>query len=135
MNNKVDLDFLYISNALKRLKFPSIDLIIGIAEGGVVPASLIAHQLNLPMHIIRINYRDADNTPQRKMPELLQLPPKLPARSNILLVDDVSVSGQTLSLAKGFFEGNNVTTLTLKGAADIVLFPQITDCVNWPWKS
>lgn len=27
----------------------------------------------------------------------------------------------------------HVTTLTLKGQAEIVFFPEVHSCVNWPW--
>jgi hypothetical protein len=31
-------------------------------------------------------------------------------------------------------QGFNVKTLSMKGKADFVLFPEIKDCVQWPWK-
>jgi hypoxanthine phosphoribosyltransferase len=58
----------------------------------------------------------------------------MPKGARILLVDDVSVSGQTLALARSLLKGYEVITFTLKGKADFVLFPEITACVNWPWK-
>lgn len=61
--------------------------------------------------------------------------PELHDRKRILLVDDVSVSGKTLQTAKELLSGHIVTTFTLKGKADLVLFPEIGDCVKWPWKS
>ena len=30
--------------------------------------------------------------------------------------------------------GINVKTLDMKGKADYVLFPEIKECVKWPWK-
>ena len=54
--------------------------------------------------------------------------------SHILLVDDVSVSGVTLSLALSLLKDFEVFTFVLKGQADYVLFPEIKECVNWPWK-
>jgi hypoxanthine phosphoribosyltransferase len=51
-----------------------------------------------------------------------------------LVVDDVSVSGKTLEKARQLLAGNEVKTLTLKGNADYVIFPEIRDCVKWPWK-
>ena len=135
MNDKVSLDFETISKALKRIQLPSVDFVVGIAEGGTIPAALLAHQLELPLRLLRINYRAPDNSPQRPAPALLVDVPLLPDGASILLVDDVSVSGQTLALARGLLAQHEVVTFTLKGRADIVLFPEIATCVNWPWKA
>jgi adenine/guanine phosphoribosyltransferase-like PRPP-binding protein len=131
---KVSLDFETISRALQALILPPVDMVVGIAEGGTVPAALLAHQLGLPLRLLRINYRAADNSPQRPAPSLLMEAPAIPPGARILLVDDVSVSGQTLALARDLLPGCLVTTLTLKGRADFVLFPHISACVIWPWK-
>lgn len=128
------LDFETISQALWQLSAPQTDCVVGIASGGIVPASLIAHQLRLPLYLLAINFRAQDNTPQRPAPELLQELPPIPQGARILLVDDVSVTGKTLHFAKSLLVGHPVTTLTLKGCADIVLFPEIAGCVHWPWK-
>lgn len=136
MSDKVSLDFETISRALKNFHLPPIDCIVGIAEGGIVPSALLAHQLGLPLHLLWINYRAPDNSPRRPAPELLVDDiPLLPDGARILLVDDVSVSGRTLSLARELLRKNEVITFTLKGQADFVLFPEITSCVNWPWKA
>ena len=134
MNTKVNLDFTTISKALKSFELPHVDQVVGIATGGILPAALLAHQLGLPMSLRYINYRAADNTPQRPEPQLLQEVPSLPDEAVILLVDDVSVSGQTMALARNMLKHHKVVTFALKGKADLVLFPDIQDCVNWPWK-
>jgi len=133
MNAKVDLDFASISQALKRLDLPHVDQVVGIATGGILPAALLAHQLGLPLTLLYINYRAPDNSPQRSEPELLKKAPYLPEGAVILLVDDVSVSGQTMALARSRLKDHEVVTFALKGKADYVLFPDIQDCVNWPW--
>jgi adenine/guanine phosphoribosyltransferase-like PRPP-binding protein len=134
MNDKISLDFEIISRALKQISLPPVDCVVGIAEGGILPAALLAHQLNYPLRLVRINYRSLDNVPQRLAPTLLADLPTLPENARILLVDDVSVSGQTLALARDLLTGHEVITFTLKGEADFVLFPEIAACVNWPWK-
>ena len=134
MNDKISLDFETISHALRQISLPSVDCVVGIADGGIVPGSLLAHQLELPLHLLRINYRAPDNSPRHSVPTLLADLPTLPEHTRILLVDDVSVSGQTLTLARDLLQGHEVITLTLKGRADFVLFPEIEACVNWPWK-
>lgn len=134
MNNKIDLGFAQISAALHQVSIQDIDCIVGIAEGGILPASLLAHQLRLPLYLLKINYRAPDNSPQREAPALLGNIPELPPVTRLLLVDDVSVSGKTLELARKLLAPHKIVTFTLKGQADHVLFPEIKACVNWPWK-
>ena len=57
--------------ALKNARFPDCRLVVGIAEGGVVPAALIAAKLGCDLRIVKFNYRDAQNTPQHTAPLLL----------------------------------------------------------------
>ncbi len=133
-NDKITLDFTTISRALKAFPLPEVDHVVGIATGGIVPASLIAHQLNLPMSLIEINYRARDNSPRYPKPVLLSWQPLPVGGQRVLLVDEVSVTGKTMQFAKTFLTEHEVITFTLKGKADYVLFPEITSCVNWPWK-
>jgi uncharacterized protein len=126
------LDFDEIAARLAALELPDADLVVGIASGGTVPAGLVAYRLGVPLTLLRINYRAPDNTPQRPKPELLS-PTALPRGQRILLVDDVSVTGATLDLARELLVGNEVVTLVLKGRGDLVAFPDVATCVVWPW--
>lgn len=135
MATKVDLDFVTIAERLKQTLLPQVDWVVGIATGGVVPASLVAYQLELPLSLLTINYRSPDNTPRHKEPVLLHSPEISSDAKHILLVDDVSVTGQTLELARKLLNDRQITTLVLKGQADVVLFPEVAACVNWPWKA
>jgi len=134
MDDKISLDFTTISRVLKAFPFPDVDHIIGIATGGIVPASLIAHQFNLPLSLIEINYRARDNSPRYPRPVLLSWQPLPVGGLRILLVDEVSVTGKTMEFAKTFLMEHEVITFALKGKADYVLLPDIASCVNWPWK-
>ncbi len=130
----VDLSFIEIGDRINKLNIPNFDFVIGIATGGIVPASLIAYKLGVELKTIKINYRDEENHPRYENPKLLDDKSIKISGKKILIVDDVSVSGKTLESAKNIFHGNDITTLVLKGKADIVLFPEIASCVNWPWK-
>jgi hypoxanthine phosphoribosyltransferase len=130
----VDLSFVEIAERIKNISLPDFDFIAGIAEGGLVPASLLAYKLNIELITVKINYRDPENKPRYEEPKVFVYPPKEYKNNRILLVDDVSVTGKTINTAKELFAGNMVSTLTLKGKADFVLFPEIRECVNWPWK-
>ena len=131
----VPISFTEISNRLRALSLPDTDLVIGIGSGGIVAASLVAFHLGCELQIITLNYRDETNTPRYENPVILNIPPMPSLKDKrILLVDDVSVSGKTLQEALLHFQGLSVKTLVLKGKADYVLFPEIKDCVHWPWK-
>ena len=129
----VSIEFETIRTTLRDTKIPDTDLVIAIGSGGVVFASMIAYKLSAPMSVIWLNYRGVNNQPIRSSPELSE-PFSLPhGVKNIILVDDVIVTGNTLNAAKAFLKDTNITTVALKGHADIVLFPQIKSCVQWPW--
>ena len=134
VKKKVALDFLEIRTTLERLTLSEVDLVVGIATGGSVPASLVAYRFSLPLLMMQLNYRAEDNTPQRPEPQL-QAPFQPPEAQRVLLVDDVSVSGKTLAAAKKLLPHCEVTTLVMKGRGDIVLFPEVSSCVVWPWKA
>ena len=46
MSHKVTLTFTEISHRLKSLHFPDVDWIVGISTGGIVPAAMLAHQID-----------------------------------------------------------------------------------------
>lgn len=61
VNEKVVLNFLEIRARLEQLELSEIDLVVGIATGGSVPASLVAYKLNRPLSLVQLNYRAEDN--------------------------------------------------------------------------
>jgi hypoxanthine phosphoribosyltransferase len=132
---KQKLSFKEISNRMLEMELPPFDMVVGIACGGIVPASMIAHQLNCDLKVISLNYRDDENKPRFDEPQMMGNTEGLDLISgSVLLVDDVSVSGKTLSRAKSLLPNCQVTTLVCKGKGDFVMFPEITTCVDWPWK-
>ena len=132
--DKVALEFTEIAERIRQVELPAVNVVYGVATGGIVPASLVAYRLGVPLVRLDINYRAPDNKPQRPAPELLAAPDLPEPGTRVLLVDDVAVTGQTLDLAASLLTGCEVTTLALKGKrADIVLFPEVASCVNWPW--
>lgn len=130
----VPLSFREISERLKQVELPETDLVIGIGSGGIVPAGIVAFHLNAELRVMVLNYRDEQNNPRYNEPKVLDMPAENLEGKRILLVDDVSVSGKTMNKALEQLKGLNVKTLAMKGKADYVLFPEIKDCVKWPWK-
>ena len=130
----INISFPEIKKALDNFTLPSVDIVIGIAEGGLVPAALTANKLGNELAIIKINYRDENNTPKFEKPKIIKSFEGIIEGKNILLVDDVSVTGKTIEEARNLFKGSHITTFVFKGKADYVLLPGLKDCVNWPWK-
>jgi hypoxanthine phosphoribosyltransferase len=130
----VPLSFREISERLKQTDLPVTDIVIGIGSGGIVPASIVAFHLNAELKLMTLNYRDETNKPLYAEPVVINKPVLNLEGKRILLVDDVSVTGSTMNKALEQLKGLNVKTLAMKGKADYVLFPEIKDCVNWPWK-
>ena len=133
MDGKVELGFEVIAARLKEVELPSVDCVVGVATGGQVPAALVAYAIDRPLIMLGINYRAPDNSPRFDAPKVLVSAEIPPSTKHILLVDDVSVTGKTLAVAKAQLPNVQITTLVLKGSADIVLFPEIAACVKWPW--
>lgn len=136
MRDKIDITFDAISEALHAFDFPEIDLVLGIGRGGVYPACMIAHQLGVAMKIIRVSHRNDLNEPMQDPPQIMgDIKWDFFSYPRILIVDDVAVSGKTLALVKEKLVDNQVHTFVLKGTADMVLFPKVKSCVNWPWNN
>ena len=109
------------------------DAIIAIAQGGIVPAALIQQEWGIPMHIVRINYRDQENRPRFEDARLMEDQPCPVTAARVLVVDDVSRTGRTLARAREYLAGNTVTTFLLNGNADYRLF-DTGECLRMPWK-
>ncbi|HBG60547.1 MAG: hypothetical protein A2Y03_09790 [Omnitrophica WOR_2 bacterium GWF2_38_59] len=130
----IELSFKEVLKGLTDLNIADVDHVVAIGQGGLVPASIVAYNLNLSLSSIHINYRDSSNSPRFKEPKLL-MPFNLPNEfKKILLVDDAVVSGKTMLAAKNELKDFDVKTMALIGNADYTVFPEIKSCVKWPWK-
>ena len=130
----VPLSFKEITKRLKTIDFPPVDIVIGIGTGGVPAATMGAYHLDAELQVLTMNYRDEQNNPRYEVPVVLDQPNWQLEGKRILLVDDVSVSGKTMNAALELLKGFDVKTCAMKGKADFVLFPEVKDCVKWPWK-
>ena len=76
------------------------DMIVAIANGGIVPAGIINQRLQKEVHLLRINLRDEYQHPKYDVPQLLA-PEDIDFKGkNILLVDDRIKTGSTIRLAR-----------------------------------
>ncbi|MBU9889120.1 MAG: phosphoribosyltransferase [Candidatus Omnitrophica bacterium] len=130
----IRLSFDRIVRRLFQERLPRVDLVLAVAEGGLVPGALAALRLGVPMGTVRVRFRDKGNREIYKAPRVFKRPVIPRGVRSVLIADDVSVTGKTLEAARALVPRTvKVRTLVLKGRADIVLFPEIRPCVNWPW--
>ena len=69
------------------------DVVVGIARGGLVPATMLSHYLGKPLQTI--NYSLRDNMVSH-VSEISDVARRIKEGQNILLVDDICDSGDTL---------------------------------------
>jgi len=69
------------------------DYLVGISRGGLVPAVLLSHKLGIKMYTLDVSLRDlADELSEYN----LWMPEDAANGKNILIVDDINDSGETI---------------------------------------
>jgi uncharacterized protein len=87
------LDVVEMTNSVvKQLKGKKFDYIVGISRGGLVPAVMISHRLNLPLRPVVWSTRD-----HKQQVHDTTIIDDLRAGARFLLVDDINDSGETFS--------------------------------------
>lgn len=127
-----------------------INYVVGVTRGGLAPAVVISHMLDIPT--IPVSYSSHTGKGDNKfydddLPDLQSIIDKeqrLPGKPAILIVDDISDSGETFAdLHKIYMErGHKVYTLTLYHKEGSVFSPdfiwqQIPKDAGWitfPWE-
>lgn len=110
----------------------NFDIIVAIADGGVVPAGILNQRLKVKLEVLRINLRDSNHRPIYDKPKLLSPIDFDVKGKRVLLVDDRIKSGATINLAKELMcEAAVVKTFTVNGNADYALYNE--DCFKFPW--
>ncbi|EIP96599.1 putative phosphoribosyltransferase [Opitutaceae bacterium TAV1] len=109
------------------------DMIVAIANGGLLPAALLHERTRLEVNILRINWRDLANVPRSETPRLLRQPDFDFAGKRILLADDRIKTGTTIAFAKTILStAALIRTFAINGNADYALFDE--DCFPMPWR-
>ena len=108
------------------------DLIVAIANGGIIPAAIINQRLNIELHLLKINLRDPFQKPKFDAPELLEAIDFEYKNKKILLVEDRIKTGATVKLALDLLkEAKLIKTLAVNGEADYSLYNE--SCFRFPW--
>lgn len=110
------------------------DLVVAIANGGIVPAAIINQRLQKEIHLLKINLRDEYQHPKYELPKLLAPIDFDFKGKRILLVDDRMKTGATIQLAKELMkEAMYIKTFAVNGNADYALYNE--SCFKFPWIS
>lgn len=108
------------------------DVIVAIANGGIVPAAIINQRLQKEIHLLKINLRDENQQPKYDCPQLVAPIDFDFKDKRILLVDDRIKTGSTLIFARELLKGAKlIKTFAVNGNADYALYNEA--CFKFPW--
>lgn len=108
------------------------DMVVAIANGGIIPAALINQRLGCDFQLLKLNLRDAMQNKLYDKPRLLAEIDFDFRGKRILLVDDRVKTGTTLEYARELLsEASVVRTFAANGGADYCLFNE--PCFRFPW--
>ena len=108
------------------------DMIVAIANGGIIPAAILNQRLNLRMELLRINLRDPSQKPLFERPQLVSPIDFDIKGKTILLVEDRIKTGATVRFAIDLLhEAREIKTFAVNGKADYALYDE--DCFKFPW--
>lgn len=134
MNNK---DFEQVRQRFMEMTFEEpFDLIVAIANGGVIPAAMLNQRLNLDLQLLKLHLRDADQKQLYEQPHLLEEISFEVKGKRILLVEDRVKTGTTLNYARKLLLDQGaaiVKTFAVNGNADYSLYNET--CFRFPWRT
>ncbi|MDR1130188.1 MAG: phosphoribosyltransferase domain-containing protein [Prevotellaceae bacterium] len=108
------------------------DMIVAIANGGIIPAAILNQRLGIEIQFLRINLRDNSQKPKYDSPRLLAPVDFEFKDRTVLLVDDRIKTGASLKLAMELLQGAKlIKTFAVNGNADYALYNE--ECFKFPW--
>ena len=130
-----DKSFDSIRRRMETMTFDeSFDMVVAVANGGIVPAALINQRLGLDIQLLKLHFRDPHQRPEFDSPKLVE-PLSFDAKGKrILLVEDRVKTGASLTMAKQLLleaGAQMVKTFAVNGNADYCLFNET--CFRFPW--
>lgn len=115
------------------------DLVIGIATAGVIPAAVVAAMLQVEFESMKISRREAGAV-VRTLPQILSATPVAARGKRVLIVDELTTSGETMRLALaavrevGPVEVRTATSFVRPGGYRPDYFALETDAlIVFPW--
>lgn len=110
----------------------TFDMIVAIANGGIIPAAIINQQLNIDIQLLRINLRDINQKPKYESPKLVSPIDFKYKDKTILLVEDRIKTGATVEFAIDLLhDAKQIKTFAVNGKADYSLYNE--QCFKFPW--
>jgi xanthine phosphoribosyltransferase len=110
----------------------TFDMIVAIANGGIIPAAIINQRLNIDIRLLKINLRDQDQKPKFDSPKLVSPIDFDYNDKTILLVEDRIKTGATVQFAIDLLHGaRQIKTFAVNGKADYALYDE--SCFRFPW--
>ena len=108
------------------------DMIVAIANGGIIPAAILNQRLNLRMELLRINLRDPSQKPLFERPQLVSPIDFDIKGKTILLVEDRIKTGATVNFAIDLlYDAREIKPFAVNGKADYALYDE--ECFKFPW--
>ncbi len=129
----MDKTFDEVLRRVREIEIPeTFDMVVAIANGGIIPAAMINQRLGCEYHLLKLNLRDAMQNKLYDKPKLLAEIDFDFRGKRILLVDDRVKTGTTLEFAKELLsDAAQVKTLAVNGIADYCLYNEM--CFRFPW--
>ena len=122
-----------VMNRFREIEFhENFDMIVAIANGGIIPAAIINQRLNKEFRLLKINLRDAEQKPRYDAPQLISPVGFDCTGKTILLVEDRIKTGATVNFAITLLkDAKLVKTFAVNGNADYSLYNET--CFKFPW--
>ncbi|MCX4290776.1 MAG: phosphoribosyltransferase [Odoribacter sp.] len=128
-----DKSFEAVAERIRTVKFrEEFDMIVAIANGGIIPAALLNQRLNVEFQLLKLHLRDTNQKPLYDVPQLVEGVKFEVEGRTILLVEDRVKTGATLNYARQLLSGAKlVRTFAVNGKADYCLYDE--SCFRFPW--
>lgn len=130
-----DRSFVALKKRFEEITFEEpFDLIVAVANGGIVPAALLNQKLGLDLQLLKLNLRDSQQRQLYDKPRLLEQINFDVRGKTILLVEDRVKTGNTLNFAKNLLleaGAKTIKTFAVNGKADYCLYDEL--CFRFPW--
>jgi len=108
------------------------DMIVAIANGGIIPAAILNQRLDVGVFLLKINLRDSKQVPKYDTPQLVAPIDFDYKDKTILLVEDRVKTGASLHLAQELLKSAKlIKTFAVNGNADYSLYDE--SCFKFPW--